>query len=120
MGNSTMYRYDVQDGFLRPGAGGCETPPAHCRATGPARRGLGQRPCAWWYSGARQPAEYDRRRAELLGGLTGDVLEIGPGPSGSLRYCSPGARWTGLEPNVFMHDRIRREAAERGIAASIV
>jgi ubiquinone/menaquinone biosynthesis C-methylase UbiE len=68
----------------------------------------------------RQPAEYRSIKRELLAGLAGDVLEIGPGPGGNLEHISPDARWMGLEPNVFMHERIRREAARRGRAARIV
>src|SRR5215467_13259551 len=101
MTTSTEYRYDVQ------------------AATRP-RRGLAARIFAWRYARYRQPAEYAARRRELLAGLTGDVLEIGPGAGANLEHLPAAVSWIGLEPNVFMHDQLRSRAAERGIAVRIV
>ncbi len=56
----------------------------------------------------------------LLGGLTGEVLEIGPGSGANLAYLSRAARWTGVEPNIFSHAYLQAEAARRGIDALIV
>lgn len=56
----------------------------------------------------------------LLGGLSGEVLEIGPGSGANLAYFNPGARWTGIEPNVFSHAYLKAEAARRGIDAVIL
>jgi ubiquinone/menaquinone biosynthesis C-methylase UbiE len=61
---------------------------------------------------------YDRllaeRRRALLGPLRGDVLEIGPGLGANLPYYSPDVRWVGIEPNPFMHPRLRAAAQQRG------
>lgn len=101
MNDFTAYRYDVQVLL----SGWSE---------------LGRRLFAWRYSKVRQPAEYARRKRELLAGVTGDVLEIGPGPGSNLELFSKDVRWTGLEPNVFMHEPIRRQAAALGRSASIL
>jgi ubiquinone/menaquinone biosynthesis C-methylase UbiE len=94
----TQYKYNVQE----PEEG---------------RPGLARRFFAWRYARYRQPEEYGVRRHELLAGLTGEVLEIGPGPGVNLEHLPAGARWVGLEPNVFMHERLRAAAAARGIEA---
>ncbi len=67
------------------------------------------------YAAAVAPA---KRR--LLGALRGDVVEIGPGTGVNLSFYDPGIRWTGVEPNVFLHEPIAREAARAGMAARIV
>ncbi len=60
----------------------------------------------------------DRKRA-LLGGLGGDILEIGPGAGANLPYYPPGIRWIGIEPNPFMRPYLAREAARLGLDADI-
>lgn len=67
------------------------------------------------YARAVEPA---KRR--LLGALRGDVVEIGPGTGVNLPFYDPGIRWTGVEPNGFLHDPIAREATRAGIAATVV
>jgi SAM-dependent methyltransferase len=66
---------------------------------------------------------YDRSVAEhkhrLLGGLSGDVLEIGPGAGANLRFFPPGVRWIGVEPNAWAHAYLAREAARHGVAAEV-
>jgi SAM-dependent methyltransferase len=57
------------------------------------------------------------RTQALLGDLVGTVLEIGPGTGANFRYLPAGIRWIGIEPNRFMHPRLRQRAAERGIEA---
>jgi ubiquinone/menaquinone biosynthesis C-methylase UbiE len=94
VGNSTKYRYGVQ--------------------------GTAQRVFAWWYSSGSRPPEYTSARDELLAGLSGDVLEIGPGPGSNLGSLAQDVRWIGLEPNVFMHGRILREAARLGLSTRIL
>jgi len=61
----------------------------------------------------------DRRKAELFGGLEGDVVEIGPGGGVNLRYFGPGVRWIGVEPNPYLHDVIRARARELGRSAEV-
>jgi SAM-dependent methyltransferase len=55
------------------------------------------------------------RKAALLAGLPGTVVEIGPGTGANLRYYRPGTRLVAVEPNPHMHPALRAAAARRGI-----
>lgn len=63
---------------------------------------------------ARGTGPYERwmaeRKRSLLGGLSGEVLEIGPGGGVNLPYLPREVRWTGIEPNPHFHPYIRKEA----------
>ena len=63
---------------------------------------------------------YANVRPQLLGGLDGTVLEIGPGSGVNLQYYRAGIRWIGVEPNVSLHERIVHQAAQRGLPARIL
>ena len=54
------------------------------------------------------------RKQSLLGGLSGEVAEIGPGGGVNLSYLPRTVRWTGIEPNPCFHPHIRKEAARLG------
>lgn len=55
-------------------------------------------------------------RAELLGDLEGEVLEVGAGNGPTLRYLSPAVeRVHAVEPNRHFHRRLERAAATRGV-----
>lgn len=87
----------------------------------PGRRGLRQRIFAWQYrqgnlADLNRPLESYKRK--LLGSLSGDVLEIGPGTGTNFAYFPSGVRWTGIEPNVFMHDQLKAEARKFGVTAA--
>lgn len=56
----------------------------------------------------------ERHKRELLGGLEGTVLELGPGTGANLAYYGSRVRLIGVEPNPHMHPYLRREAAQRG------
>src|SRR5690606_10331364 len=96
---------------------------------GPARPGRHLLRDARWYKRLQArllSTEYapytfavDRRKAELFGGLEGDVVEIGPGGGVNLRYFGPGVRWIGVEPNPYLHDVIRARARELGRSAEV-
>lgn len=58
-------------------------------------------------------------KRELLGDLAGHVLEIGPGAGANLPYYPPGIRWTGIEPNPYLHPALRRALAQRGLRGEI-
>lgn len=58
-----------------------------------------------------------KRKTALLGPLTGDVLELGPGSGGNLHYYGTEVRWVGFEPNVHLHQAIARRAVARGYEA---
>jgi ubiquinone/menaquinone biosynthesis C-methylase UbiE len=67
----------------------------------------------------RSPDDFHRSHAprteELLRGMSGTVVEIGPGAGRNLRYFSPDVRWIGIEPNPFLHPAISAEATARRI-----
>jgi ubiquinone/menaquinone biosynthesis C-methylase UbiE len=84
--------------------------------------GLRQRIFAWAL--ARFNTSYERFAAnykqKLFAGLTGAVLEIGPGTGVNLRYLSPGnVRWIGVEPNTFMQTYLRQEAQKTGMPVEL-
>jgi SAM-dependent methyltransferase len=54
----------------------------------------------------------------LLGNLQGQVLEIGPGTGANFAYYPPTIHWIGIEPNLFMHSYLQKEAAKQEINSS--
>ena len=81
----------------------------------PRKGRLGQRLFAWMtaHGGATDPASIARKRA-LLGGLHGEILEIGPGAGPNLRFYPPDVHWVGVEPNPYMHPYLQRSIGEMG------
>lgn len=59
-------------------------------------------------------------RRELLGGLAGKVLEIGPGTGVNLAYMPDGVYWLGLEPNPYFHPHLKRALELRGLPGEIL
>lgn len=53
-------------------------------------------------------------RAEMLGPLTGRIVEIGAGTGANLAYYSPEADVLGIEPDPFMLRRAREKLARLG------
>ncbi|MBI3894472.1 MAG: class I SAM-dependent methyltransferase [Acidobacteria bacterium] len=82
----------------------------------PPSAGLSKRIHAWLL--AHSAARYNRlvveRKKALLGGLHGDVLEIGPGTGPNLAFYPADCRWIGVEPNPFMVPYLQRAAKEVG------
>jgi ubiquinone/menaquinone biosynthesis C-methylase UbiE len=62
---------------------------------------------------------YGRRKQALLGDLGGTVVELGPGTGANLRYYRPDVRWIGVEPNLYMHQYLRRRADGLGMNADL-
>ncbi len=62
---------------------------------------------------------YGDRKRTLLGGLTGTVVEIGPGAGVNLPYYGADVHWIGVEPNVHFHERLRRAAVRHGVEAEV-
>jgi SAM-dependent methyltransferase len=86
------------------------------------RAGLSQRIFAWVQSQGDPPAylavvEGHKRR--LFSSLSGTVVEIGPGTGDNFPYYPAGIQWIGIEPNVFMHPKLREAAEKHGIAPAI-
>lgn len=59
------------------------------------------------------------RKVAVIGGMSGTVVEIGPGPGTNLRYYAPGAQVIAVEPNPAMHDRLRAEARRHNVDLDI-
>jgi ubiquinone/menaquinone biosynthesis C-methylase UbiE len=56
-------------------------------------------------------------KSRLFSGITGTVLEIGPGAGANLHFLpKTNMRWIGVEPNPFMNQHLAREARRLGIA----
>jgi ubiquinone/menaquinone biosynthesis C-methylase UbiE len=70
--------------------------------------------------GSVYQAFMDGRKRDLLGSLTGTVVEIGSGTGPNLRYLPPGVRVVGIEPNPHMHGYFLREARTERRGASLV
>ncbi len=70
---------------------------------------------AQMHSGRWESPRYKRLKPNLLGALEGEVIEIGPGSGVNLKYYRDYVHWTGVEPNTFLHERIRRRALRLGL-----
>jgi ubiquinone/menaquinone biosynthesis C-methylase UbiE len=51
-------------------------------------------------------------KRQIFAGLRGEVVEIGPGSGDNFAFFPAGLRWTGIEPNLFMH-RLLEDAIQR-------
>jgi len=60
-----------------------------------------------------------KHKKKVFADLPVDVVEIGSGVGANLRYLPPGARLTAIEPNPYMHKRLRRAARRRGVELEI-
>jgi SAM-dependent methyltransferase len=60
-----------------------------------------------------------KRKAEAYADLPGSVVELGSGVGANLRYLPAGARLIAVEPNPYMHARLRRAARRRGVDLEI-
>ena len=56
-----------------------------------------------------------KRKAKVFADLPPHVVELGPGVGANLRYLPVGARLVALEPNPYMHARLRRAAHKRKV-----
>lgn len=56
----------------------------------------------------------DRKRA-LFAGLSGTVVEIGPGAGANFPYYTSAVRWLGVEPNRYAHPSLERAARGAGV-----
>ena len=74
---------------------------------------------AWSKAGTPLEKSYGRIKDELFAGLSGELVEIGPGAGINFRHFPDGVHVRGVEPNEFMHPYLRRAAEERGISVAI-
>lgn len=88
------------------------------QAAATPRAGVRKRVFAWCMArgGDAHDQLVEGRKRELLGGLRGEVLEIGPGAGVNLRYYAPEpeVHWIGVEPNPYMVRYLKDEAAHLG------
>ena len=61
----------------------------------------------------------DKRKASVFADLPAQVVELGAGVGANLRYLPAGARLIAIEPNPYMHARLRRAARRRDVELEI-
>jgi SAM-dependent methyltransferase len=60
-----------------------------------------------------------KRKAKVFVDLPPDVVELGSGVGANLRYLPADGRLIAIEPNPYMHARLRRAARRRGVELEI-
>lgn len=60
-----------------------------------------------------------KRKAKAFADLPPNLVELGSGVGANLRYLPAGARLIAIEPNPYMHARLRRAARRRGVELEI-
>ncbi|MFN3256629.1 MAG: class I SAM-dependent methyltransferase [Ilumatobacter sp.] len=55
------------------------------------------------------------RKADVIGSMSGTVVEFGPGTGSNMRYYAPGTKVIAIEPNPVMHERLHAHAEEFGV-----
>ncbi len=63
---------------------------------------------------------YDSYKQELLKGVEGKVVEIGPGTDINFPYLPKGVEWIGIEPNEAFHKGLIETAARHGVHATLL
>lgn len=71
----------------------------------------------------RMMADYEAwieaRKRTLFSGVSGRVIEVGPGTGNNFRYLPATIEWLGIEPNPYMHESLRQKAHAAGIEARL-
>jgi SAM-dependent methyltransferase len=62
---------------------------------------------------------YGERKQEVIGAMSGTVVELGPGTGVNMRYYASGVKVIAIEPNPVMHDPLRAKADEHGVDLEI-
>lgn len=72
---------------------------------------------------AHLSTEYEQavgdRKHSLFVNIHGNVLEIGPGTGPNLSYYPKDIHWIGIEPNLYMHPYLQKEAEKVGLNIDI-
>ena len=68
---------------------------------------------------AAQHRLYGERKQQLFAGLSGTVVEIGPGTGVNFPYLPDDLRWIGLEPNPHMHSFLYEKLPGRNLDAEL-
>ena len=83
----------------------------------PAVKGFGKRflPFLLAHLNSRYERLMAPRKRALLGNLSGDILELGPGTGANMGYYPGSVRWIGIEPNAHMHPHLHKKAEQHGL-----
>ena len=73
----------------------------------------------FWAMGGYINWHMRQRKAKAFADLSPNVVELGPGVGANLRYLPSGARLIAIEPNPYMHGRLRRAARRHGVELEI-
>ena len=81
------------------------------------RSGLYHRMMARFYDHmmADYEAWIEARKRTLFSGVSGRVIEVGPGTGNNFRHLPATIEWLGIEPNPYMHESLRQKAHAAGI-----
>lgn len=63
----------------------------------------------------KEPRRVRERKAQVIGAMTGTVVELGPGTGVNLPHYAPGVKVLAVEPNPNMHPRLRARAEEHAV-----
>lgn len=63
--------------------------------------------------------KYGKRKTKLFADLPKSVVEIGPGGGANMRYLKTGTRMIAIEPNPYMHKRLRAKARKYAVNIDI-
>ncbi len=74
---------------------------------------------SFWVMGGYINWHMRKRKAKVFADIPPTVVELGAGVGANLRYLPAGARLIAVEPNPYMHKRLRRAARRRGIDLEI-
>ena len=73
----------------------------------------------FWFMGGYINWHMSKFKATAFADLPPTVVELGSGVGANLRYLPVGARLIAIEPNPYMHTRLRRAARARGVEVEI-
>jgi SAM-dependent methyltransferase len=73
----------------------------------------------FWVMGGNINWHMRKRKAMVFADLPSTVVELGAGVGANMRYLPTGTRLIAIEPNPFMHTRLRRAARRRGVDVEI-
>ena len=67
----------------------------------------------------RSRGRFETRLEDTIGGLSGTIVEIGPGTGANLRYYASGVQVIAVEPNPVMRDKLATNARRFGVDIDI-